>query len=275
MIVNYLTKLRKLLLPNAEVKRELKLLKDTFKTKLEPPINLLNKYHNEKAVRSKKVKEISTQIVHKQGRLDDLTSCFDRKNETFESLNGLIKQSKDIQSDLKSAYDQLKKAQSSKTDYYDWANRNKSLWNGYSGRKGKKVRSNFNPMGVFNKYTKGDIDRFKANITSAKSLIDRLKSRRTKISSKIQSKKRSIGELKELCGYVKTPEGKAEIKDIKHQIPKLNKEKNVTDVQLTKCVSKIDETKAIIKEIKADWSNQKRNIKIIIVSLQELRPMFG
>jgi chromosome segregation ATPase len=180
----------------------------------------------------------------------------------FETLNGLIKQSKDIQLDLKSAYDQLKKAQNSKDDYYDWTNRNKSLWNGYSGRKGKKVRSDFNPMGVFNKYTKGDIDRFKASIASAKSSIDRLKSRKSKISSKIQSIKRSIGELKELCDYVKIPKGKAEINDIKQQIPKLNKEKNIADVQLTKCVSKIDETKAIIKKIKADWSNQKRTIKL-------------
>lgn len=263
MIVNYLTKLRKLLLPNAEVKRELTLLKDTFKTKLEPSINLLNKHQNEKAVKSAKVKEISTQIDHNQWRLDDLTYCFDRKNEMFEVLNDLIKQSKGIQSDLKSAYDQLKKAQSSKADYYNWADRNKSLWNGYSGRKGKKVRSDFNPMGVFNKYTKGDIDRFKASIASNKSSIDRLKSRKTKVSSKVQSTKRSIGELKELCDYVKTPKGKAEIKDIKQQTPKLNKDKNIADVQLAKSISKINETKAIIKEIKADWSNQKRAIKLL------------
>lgn len=262
IVKDYFTKLKKLLLPNEEVKKKLKLLNDTYEANLATQLNLLDEYHKEKAVRDRKVKGISNQIAYKQRRLDELTNCFDRKNEMFESLNDWIKQSKEIQSDLNAAYDKLKKNQKSKADYYDWANRNKSLWNGYSGRKGKKIRSDFNPMGIFNKYTKGDLDRFKNNIASAKSSIDRLKSKRANVSSKIQSSKRSIGELKELCNYVKTPKGKAEIKDIKNQIPNLNKEKNVIDAQLTNYAYKIAETNAIIKEIKADWCNQKRFIKL-------------
>jgi len=194
--------------------------------------------------------------------MHELQSCFDQKSDLYGTLNELISQSKSLQSDLDSAYQKLKKNKASKDDFYNWSNRQKSMWNGYSGRGGKKIRSHINPKSIFDKYSREDLDRFKANIETARSTIGALKSKRESISSEIDQTKSELGKIKALCAYVKTQEGKNERNALKINILSMNEEISKLKSSLKSQSSLVEDQLMSIKASKTEWRHEKRKIKL-------------
>jgi chromosome segregation ATPase len=260
--LEFLNKLKKLWFPSAETKIHLAKISEVHIATLTAKNGVLNEYKAERKTTEKALREVEIVFQDHSVRLSNLKNCFEDRKDLYDALSKLISESKSMQSDLDSAYQKLKKNKASKDDFYDWSNRQKSVWNGFSGRGGQKVRSDFNPKSIFNKYSRGDLDRYKANIESAKSTIGRIKSRRDSISSKIDSVKSDIGDAKQLCAYVKTPNGKDEKKGLKQKIASLSNQisqlKSVLDSQNAKIADQI----LSIKLTKTEWRDEKRKIKL-------------
>ncbi len=208
------------------------------------------------------LREVEIAFRSKSFRLSSLENCFKNKQGLYDGLTKLISESKSMQSDLDSAYRKLKKNKDSKADFYDWSNRQKSVWNGFSGRGGRRIRGDLNPMSIFNKYSRGDLDRYKANIKSARATIGRIKSERASISSKIASVKSDISEAKRLCAYVKTPEGKKEKKDLRQTIASLTDQISQLQSVLDAQKAKVEEQNMSIKLTKTQWRDEARKIKL-------------
>ena len=262
-ILEFLNKLKKLWFPSAETKVLLTKISEVHIANLTTKNGILNDYKAKKKTAEKALHQVEIVFRNSSNRLSNLTNCFEDKKDRYDTLNKLISESKSMQSDLDSAYQTLKKNKASKDDFYDWSNRQKSVWNGFSGRGGQKVRSDFNPKSIFNKYSRGDLDRYKSNIEASKSTIGRIKSRRDTISSKIVTVKSEIGDAKELCVYVKTPAGKDEKNGLKRKIVSLSNQisqlQSVLDLQNAKIADQI----LSIKISKREWRYEKRKIKLL------------
>jgi len=260
--MKFFVKIKKLWFPNKKIKVELLKLKKSYTKKLEPHINDLNVFKKTRKSTVGNIRILKIALNDNIARLGELENCFDEKDNLFESLNSNIQKHKSIKSNLSAAYDTLKKNKASESDYFKWAERNPKIYNGYSGRRGKKIRNDFNPMGIFNKYTTGDLSRFKRNIASAGSSIDSLKSQRSRISSKIDSIKSEINRIKELCNYVKTVDGKQEIKNIKDIIIIDRNKLSDLNSTLENQDKYIDSVKVKIKTVKSTWNTEIRKIKL-------------
>lgn len=260
--MEFLSKLKKLWFPSAETKIRLTKISEVHIATLTTKNGVLNEYKAEKKAAEKALREVDIVLQNHSNRLSDLNNCFEDKKDLYDTLNKLISESKSMQSDLDSAYQKLKKNKASKDDFYDWSNRQKSVWNGFSGRGGQKVRSDFNPKSIFNKYSRGDLDRYKANMEAAKATIGRTKSRRDAISSKIVSVKSDIGDAKQLCAYVKTSDGKGEKNDLKQKIASLSNQISQLGSVLDSQNAKIADQILSIKFTKTEWRDEKRKIKL-------------
>lgn len=260
--MDFFTTLKKIWFPSKETRANLTKLKKDYEAKLAPQNILMSEYKIAKSATGKALNDLELTFRKNSDRLNELEGCFDQKSALYETLNSQIAESKSTQSDLNSAYQKLKKSSSSKSDYYDWAGRQRSLWNGYSGRGGKKIRSEFNPMGLFNKYTRGDLERYKGGIASAKASIDQLKSKRSSISSKIEITKSAIGDAKKLCAYVKTTDGKNEVKELRKKITSLQNQRTQLRSSLESHKAKVSNQSLAIKSIKKDWNDEKRKMKL-------------
>lgn len=260
--LEFLSKLKKLWFPSAETKIRLTKISEVHIATLTTKNGVLNEYKAEKKTAEKALREVDIVFQNHSNRLSDLNNCFEDKKDLYDALNKLIFESKSMQSDLDSAYQKLKKNKASKDDFYDWSNRQKSVWNGFSGRGGQKVRSDFNPKSIFNKYSRGDLDRYKANMEAAKATIGRTKSRWDAISSKIVSVKSDIGDAKQLCAYVKTSDGKGEQNDLKQKIASLSNQISQLGSVLDSQNAKIADQILSIKFTKTEWRDEKRKIKL-------------
>lgn len=237
-------------------------LKEVYNANLAPRNRLLNEYNVAMSATGEALNDLEKNIQEHSERLNKLEGCFDQKNDLYEKLKTLLTESKSTQSDLNSAYQKLKKNKLSKSDYHDWAGRQRSLWNGYSGRGGRKIRGSFNPKGIFNKYTRGDLERYKSNISSANSSIDQLKSKRSSASSKIDFTKNELGDAKKICAYVKSSVGKNEIKDHRKVITSLRHRCSQLQSTLASHKARISDQSLAIKSIRRGWNDEKRNMKL-------------
>ncbi|PHO05314.1 hypothetical protein CSC82_03800 [Rhodobacteraceae bacterium 4F10] len=257
-----LIKLRKLWFPDAETRKKLDGIAGAYKAKIASAQDILSEFEASKAAAEKELHKANSIYELRSKRLRDLDNCFDDKSELYDELNDLHKQMRSIKSELDDAYRDLKKNKAKKEDFYDWSKRQRSLWNGYTGRGGRKVRNHWNIKSVFDKYSRQDLDRYKSNIDSAKRRIGQNKSKRDKKYSEIQKTKRMIGEAKELCAYVKSPEGKKEKRDLRK---KISAQKMIVDrlrIALTYEQGRSAQQQTAIVKIRREWTDDSRKIKL-------------
>ncbi|WP_108838490.1 hypothetical protein [Tateyamaria sp. Alg231-49] len=171
--MKFLTKLRKLWLPGAETRKKLDGIACVYKAEIASEQVILSELEASKAAAEKDLHGVNSIYDFKSKRLRDLENCFDDKSRLYDDLNDLHNQMKSIKSKLDDAYQDLKKNKASKEDYYNWSERQRSLWNGYTGRGGKKVRNHWNIKSIFDKYSQQDLNRYNSNIESAKRRIGR------------------------------------------------------------------------------------------------------
>lgn len=260
--MKFLKKLRKLWFPDAETKRRLERRAGPYKEKIASAQVTLNEIKATKLAAEKELNEANSVYETDANRLRDLENCFDDKNELYDELNDLHKQMRSIKSELDDAYRDLKRNKAKKEDYYDWSKRQRSLWNGYTGRGGRKVRNQWNVKSIFDKYSRQDLDRYKSNIESAKSKIGQYKSKRDNKYSEIQKTRRMIGEVKELCAYVKLSEGKKEKRDLRKKIPNQKKIVDRLESKLTYEQGRFKQQKVVVSRIRQEWREDRREVKL-------------
>ncbi|MEB8386882.1 hypothetical protein OO012_06550 [Rhodobacteraceae bacterium KMM 6894] len=138
--MEFINKLKKLWFPSSETNIHLAKIGEVHIATLTTKNGVLNEYKAESKTTDKALREVEIVFQDNSVRLSNLKNCFEDRKDLYDALSKLIYESKSMQSDLDSAYQSLKKNKASKDDFYHWSNRQKSVWNGFSGRGGKKVR---------------------------------------------------------------------------------------------------------------------------------------